>query len=132
MDLFLEVDGVKLFQPMYAGFAYVKDAADVTLVEEEVLSTFRYALRPSALFGDVVVLDSLAKDSCLSVNIHFVIVEAHAQYVVEAILFRNSVELIGQMPSIQVDLPLVQIRKDQQPFRLKFLHIVHNVRKAVV
>ena len=91
----------------------MKKAAHVALVEQVILPTLRDALGPTTLLGNAVVLDSLAEDSCLSVNIHLVVVKAHAKNVIKAVTLRNGVKLIGCVPPVQVDPPFMQVRQDQ-------------------
>ena len=106
--------------------------AHLALREKKVEPILRNTFWLAVLLSNMAVHYSLFKDSCFGIHIQLVVIDAEAQDIFLPFEAANCVELIGVMPSVEINSPLVQVRQDHNFVGLMNLTILYDVSKSVV
>jgi hypothetical protein len=107
------MDSLLISKPFIAQVNNIELIALCTLPKHEILAILRDALWLAVLLRHVLIGDPIAKNTRLSVYIQLAVINTEAEYVVDASqMLIDGIELVRRMPPVQIDTPLMQVRKD--------------------
>jgi hypothetical protein len=133
VHLFLDVDCGDPFKLVDMNLYQMNLRALSTFLENQNQSILRYFDWFSIFLRNVMISNSIDQNACLSVNVHLIVLHTQAENERDSRLVpAQGVELVGGVPPIQIDPPLMEIRHYQHSPRFQINLISNNVCQLVV